>query len=264
MPTGRVERFVTHRPAMLAWLAVWLTGWTVLVPLVPAIARYTSYDLPVWWAIALVYVLDRRTRLRTFYVAAVASWAFFFVHNLPLMLTGAARPPEPLHWALLAGAGLAAGLANGRRCAGVAALAATFLGVLWTPAIIERASGSGALYRLHGMAVFELPLIVLGGLLADLVVRVPRRRDAGPAPSPVLWAFVAGLVLPRLTGLLIVLAMPGGRAVAPVSLPRAACGSHCSQAANSPRATISTSSSATAPRAPSSAPRSASSGVPSR
>jgi hypothetical protein len=261
MEQGYLERLVMWRRGMLAGLVVWMIGWTALVPAVPAIARITGIDLPIWWGITIVYALDRGVRLRSLYLAGIASWFFFLVHNLPLAVAGVPFAPMHLHWAMLIGTGFAAGMANGRRSAAVAALGAAALGVLWIAwAIHGGQTLQSVAWLTHRLVFFELPLIVFGGLLADLALRIARGRPFAAGPSLVLWALIAGLVVPRLAGALIA-ANSGNGPVGSVSLPATACRPLSTSVPASRPGTGSSACSAAARPAASSVPRSPASGA---
>lgn len=209
---GYLERIVRCRRAMIAGMAVLLVAWTALLPVSPIIARDSTVSYPVWCVLACVYVLDRKVRGQVVYAGVLASWAYFLVHDIPLLIQPTLYV-GPVGWTvMLLSTGFLAGLANGRRCAGIAALAGALLAGLWT---LQHAA-TGALdyrlvYRAHEHLVRSLPMIVLGGLLADAVLSLRRRSEAPRPGHAVLWALILGLTVPQLTQTLVRLAAPAPR-----------------------------------------------------
>ena len=199
---GHLERLARNRWTMLMLLGAVLIGWSALKPWCPRIAASSTVSYPLWWGLTLVYALDVRGRLATVYAGLLASWAFFFAHDIPYLMGVPVWSGTLL--AMMVATGFLGGLANGRRCAGIAAIAGAGLCALWS--LHRLASGADAMtlaWSARRELVVCLPLIVLGGLLAEALVAW-RTPPALRRPAPrVLWALVLGLTLPELSAQLL-------------------------------------------------------------
>ncbi|MBI4860825.1 MAG: hypothetical protein HY815_11285 [Candidatus Riflebacteria bacterium] len=210
-PSGSVlERRTLWLSISLTVLVLWWTGlvlgWKLFYPGGFGRSVLTLLILPLWWTgLTILYAFDRGLRFRLLYEGALASVAYFLVHDIPARLGSYPYLPfgAASFYGVLLLTGFLAAVPFGRRGAGVAAVAGALLSSLWLLYRVLRPCWPFSFLRCLDQSVVPgLLFITLGGLLGERFTRLFRKEGETSHPQPLLWGIVVAGCLVKLISVL--------------------------------------------------------------